>query len=103
LLVNINVSPNKSSDSSVNIFSALLTTNDINDLENDYNKNDERQDVRQHVTKLTDVNDFAFSIDSASLSRAFPPKRSHSTSDSSSSISKEQTPKTSRQKKLSLQ
>lgn len=101
-LIDMNVSPVKSSDSSGNIFSALLAADSISDLENAYNNKDKRRDPPQHATKLTDTNILISPTDSDNIFLMFSPKRSHLTSDSGASTSKEQMPKTSRQKKLSI-
>ena len=99
-MVKASVSPIRSSDLSVNIFSALTASDSFSDLENIYNKKIERLDDQQHVTESIDMNIFACFTESANLSRALCPKRAHVTSDSSTSISKEEMLKTSRQKKL---
>jgi hypothetical protein len=99
-LVSLNVLPIKSSDSSDNIFSALLTVAGDSDLKNVHKKNDERQHARQHVTKPSDSKNSFHPINNASLSRVFSPKRAHASSDSSSSISDIPTLKISQQKKF---
>ena len=100
-MVKASVSPIRSSDLSVNIFSALTASDSFSDLENIYNKKIERLDDQQHVTESIDMNIFACFTESANLSRALCPKRAHVTSDSSTSISKEEMIKTS-QKKLKI-
>ncbi|CAF1351658.1 unnamed protein product, partial [Didymodactylos carnosus] len=80
---NRDVASTKSSDSSENIFSALLTAADFSDLDNVYNNKDERRNARRPVKTSSDISDFAFNLNSPCSSRAFSPKRSYLTPDSS--------------------
>ncbi|CAF1538415.1 unnamed protein product, partial [Didymodactylos carnosus] len=96
--VNRDAASTKSSDSSENIFSALLTATDASDLDNVYNNNDEGRNARPPMKNSSDINDFAFNLNSPCSSPAFSPKRSHLTSDSSYSLSKEKIPTTRRKR-----
>jgi hypothetical protein len=85
---------------SQNIFTELLAIAGINDAENAYYNTDEKYDTRRHDTKSSDAKDFTSSIDNINLSRAFSPKRSYPSSDSSFSTSKAPTPKKLRQNQV---
>ncbi|CAF1456265.1 unnamed protein product, partial [Didymodactylos carnosus] len=68
------------------------TGNDVSDVDNVYYKTDERRAA----------NDYDCVVDNTSLSRAFSPKRSYPSSDSSYSMSKAETPKNLRPKKVKV-